>query len=192
MPLREFLYSAEEYAKWINRNKKDLFGEKQVQIPAPKCFELYNGKTNEPDRFEKRLSEAFMHPAPGYEWTVYVININAGHSKAIMDKCRPLKAYSVFVQKVRDNLSADMGLTEAIERAVDYCIGLDLLAGYFAENRGRVVDMVWTEYNAKLHEESLRKEGENRLSRLMAYLLKNGKNDEAVAATESEALRYEL
>ena len=28
MPLREFLYSAEEYAKWINRNKKDLFGEK--------------------------------------------------------------------------------------------------------------------------------------------------------------------
>ena len=42
MPLREFLYSAEEYAKWINRNKKDLFGEKLVQIPAPKCFELYS------------------------------------------------------------------------------------------------------------------------------------------------------
>ena len=109
MPLREFLYSAEEYAKWINRNKKDLFGEKLVQIPAPKCFELYNGKTNEPDRFEKRLS-------------------------------------------------AEMGLTEAIERAVDYCIGLDLLAGYFAENRGRVVDMVWTEYNAKLHEENIKEE----------------------------------
>ena len=158
MPLREFLYSAEEYAKWINRNKKDLFGEKLMQIPAPKCFELYNGKTNEPDRFEKRLSEAFMHPAPGYEWTVYVININAGHSKAIMDKCRPLKAYSVFVQKVRENLAAEMGLTEAIERAVDYCIGLDLLAGYFAENRGRVVDMVWTEYNAKLHEENIKEE----------------------------------
>lgn len=158
MPLREFLYSAEEYAKWINRNKKDLFGEQLVQIPAPKCFELYNGKTNEPDRFEKHLSEAFMHPAPGYEWTVYVININAGHSKAIMDKCRPLKAYSVFVQKVRENLAAEMGLTEAIERAVDYCIGLDLLAGYFAENRGRVVDMVWTEYNAKLHEENIKEE----------------------------------
>ena len=158
MPLREFLYSAEEYAKWVNRNNKDLFGEKLVQIPAPKCFELYNGKTNEPDRFEKRLSEAFMHPAPGYEWTVHVININAGHSKAIMDKCRPLKAYSVFVQKVRDNLAAEMGLTEAIERAVDYCIGLDLLAGYFAENRGRVVDMVWTEYNAKLHEENIKEE----------------------------------
>lgn len=158
MPLREFLYSAEEYAKWINRNKKDLFGEQLVQIPAPKCFELYNGKMNEPDRFEKHLSEAFMHPAPRYEWTVYVININAGHSKAIMDKCRPLKAYSVFVQKVRENLAAEMGLTEAIERAVDYCIGQDLLAGYFAENRGRVVDMVWTEYNAKLHEENIKEE----------------------------------
>jgi hypothetical protein len=37
-----------------------------------------------------------------------------------------------------------------------------------------------------------RAEGENRMSRLMAYLLKNGKNDEAMAATESETLRHEL
>lgn len=56
--------------------------------------------------------------------------------------------------------------------------------------------MVWSEYNAKIHEDTIkeegRKEGENRLSRLMAYLLKNGKNAEAMAVTESEALREEL
>ena len=37
-----------------------------------------------------------------------------------------------------------------------------------------------------------RAEGENRMSRLMSYLLKNGKTEEAVAVTESEALREEL
>lgn len=37
-----------------------------------------------------------------------------------------------------------------------------------------------------------RAEGENRMSRLMSYLLKNGMTEEAVAVTESEALREEL
>jgi hypothetical protein len=41
MPLREFLYSADIYDKWLVRNKKNLFGKKLVKIPAPKCFELY-------------------------------------------------------------------------------------------------------------------------------------------------------
>ena len=37
-----------------------------------------------------------------------------------------------------------------------------------------------------------RKEGENSLSRLMSILLKNGKTDEAMAATESEEIRKQL
>ena len=60
--------------------------------------------------------------------------------------------------------------------------------------------MMRTEYAAKIYMKSLKEEGveegvkkgEGRLSRLMAYLLKNGKNDEAMAATESETLRHEL
>lgn len=48
------------------------------------------------------------------------------------------------------------------------------------------------EYEAKAIRDEGRTEGENRLSRLMAYLLKNGKTEEAVAVTESEALREEL
>ena len=133
-----------------------------------------------------------MHPAPGYEWTEHVININAGHNKKIMDKCEPLKAYSVFVQRVRDNIDAGMELRKAIEEAVDYCIKCELMAEYFAENRGSVVDMVWNEYNVKIHEENLREEGESRMSRLMAYLLKDGKSEEALEATKSKVLREEL
>ena len=64
--------------------------------------------------------------------------------------------------------------------------------------------MVWNEYNAKIHEENLkeegrkeglkegREEGEDRMSRLMAYLLKDVKSEEALEATKSKVLREEL
>ena len=68
------------------------------------------------------------------------------------------------------------------------------------ENKGIAVDMVWNEYNAKIHEENLkeewrkegREEGESRMSCLMAYLLKDGKSEEAFEATKSKVLREEL
>ena len=158
IPLREFLYSAEVYDKWLVRNRKNVLGTKLVKIPAPKCFELYNGLSEEPEMSEKRLSDAFEHPSPGYEWTVYVINVNAGRNKKSMDKCMPLNAYAVFVQRVRGNIAAGMTLDRAINEAVDYCIEHNLLATYFAENRGRVVKMVHTKYAVKIYEDALREE----------------------------------
>ncbi len=159
IPLREFLYSADEYDKWLIRNKADLLNARLVKIPAPKCFELYNGLENEPELSEKHLSDAFMHPSSGYEWTVYVININAGKNRTIMDKCLPLKAYAEFVQRVRDNQAAGMKLDDAIQEALDYCIQNNLLAEYFAENRGRVAKMMLTEYASKIHLNAIREEG---------------------------------
>ena len=94
-----------------------------------------------------------------YEWTVYVINVNAGKNKTIMDKCLPLKAYAEFVQRVRDNQAAGMKLDDAIEEALDYCIKNNLLAEYFAENRGRVAKMMLTEYASKIHMKTIREEG---------------------------------
>lgn len=43
----------------------------------------------------------------------------------------------------------------AISEAVD-CIEHDLLATYFAENRGRVVKMIHTKYAVKIHEDALK------------------------------------
>jgi hypothetical protein len=123
-----------------------------------------------------------MHPAPGYEWTVHVININAGNNKGIMDRCEPLKAYAVFVQRVRDNRAAGMELRVAIKEAVDYCIKQDLLAGYFAENRGRVEDMMWSEYNARIHEENLKNEGRmEMLTDMILSMLKRKKDPSYIA-----------
>lgn len=90
---------------------------------------------------------------------MYVINVNAGKNKNIMDKCMPLRAYAEFVQRVRDNNAAGMKLDDAVDAAVDYCIQNNLLADYFAENRGRVVKMMLTEYASKIHMKAIREEG---------------------------------
>ena len=76
-----------------------------------------------------------------------------------MDKCLPLKAYAEFVQRVRDNQAAGMKLDDAIEEALDYCIQNNLLAEYFAENRGRVAKMMLTEYASKIHMNAIKEEG---------------------------------
>ncbi len=158
MPLREFLYSAEEYDKWLIDHEKDVFGSTLVRIPAPRCFELYNGTANEPERTEKHLSDAFASPSPGYEWTVYLININAGKNMELMENCHPLNAYAVFVQKVREWQNAGLELKEAIDKAIDYCIENQLMAKYFAENKVGVMKMMLSEYSAKIHEKSIREE----------------------------------
>ncbi len=162
MPLREFLYSAEEYDKWLIDHEKDVFGRTLVRIPAPRCFELYNGTANEPERTEKHLSYAFSHPSPGYEWTVYLININAGKNRELMEKCHPLNAYAVFVQKVREWQEAGLELKEAIDKAIEYCIENQLMAKYFAENKVGVMKMMLSEYSAKIHEKSIREESERK------------------------------
>ena len=159
MPLRAFLYSASEYDKWLIRHRADILGSKQVKVPAPKCFEMYNGESEMPDLSEKRLSDAFMQPSPGYEWTVYVLNINEGRNLELMARCMPLRAYSKFVQMVRDGMAKGQTLEEALQEALDYCIEHGLLSSYFAVNKGRLVRMMLTKYATKFHEEALREEG---------------------------------
>ena len=147
----------------------------------------------------QRLSDAFEHPSPWYEWTVYVINVNDGRNKKIMDRCMPLNAYAAFAQRVRGNMAAGMTLDPAINEAVDYCIEHDLLATYFAENRGRVVKMVHTKYAVKIHEDNLKEEGRKEVqNEMMARMFCKGYTDEQVAdiadktLDEVRALRVQL
>ena len=72
------MYFSKEYEGWLSANQKYIYGEKLVKIPAPKFYVLYNGEEQMPEREEYRLTDAFEHPSPGYEWTAYVVNINSG------------------------------------------------------------------------------------------------------------------
>lgn len=71
-------------------------------IPTPEFYVFYNGKAEYPEEKALRLSDAFMvkgeHKAS--ELIVEVININADKAHAVVEKCKLLKDYSLFVQSV--------------------------------------------------------------------------------------------
>ena len=51
-----------------------------------------------------------------------MININKGHNQDLMEKCRMLKDYALFIDKVREYEKTKKTLKEAIDEASVYCI----------------------------------------------------------------------
>ena len=124
-----------------------------------------------------KLSDAFYHhEEPQLELLVTMININYGKNKELMDACKDLRDYSIYVAKLRsymdgnggnieniDTLSNNehhkMTIEEAVERTIDECIKKGILADILTKFRAEVKKMSILEYNARLHEETLKKEG---------------------------------
>ena len=59
MPLREFMYAAKLYDKYLKMKKKNPYSSTIIPLPIPKLVVLYNGKTDVPDEMVMRLSDAF-------------------------------------------------------------------------------------------------------------------------------------
>ena len=90
------------------------------------------------------------------ELKTQVFNINLGYNRSLMEKCKTLHDYAIFVDLVR-RYRKNMKLEEAIERAVTECIEKGVLAEFLKKNRAEVIKMGIYEYN---EEEHLRKERE--------------------------------
>ena len=93
-----------------------------------------------------------------------------------MDACKDLRDYSIYVAKLRsymdgnggnientDTLSNNkhhkMTIEEAVEKTIDECMKEGILADILTKFRAEVKKMSILEYNARLHEETLKKEG---------------------------------
>ena len=83
------------------------------------------------DAFEKKVS------SPELEVTVTMLNINLGKNRELMEKCKTLREYCMFVECIR-KYAAQMDIEEAVERAVTECIRNDILTDFFvrAESGG--------------------------------------------------------
>lgn len=57
------------------------------------------------------------------------MNINPGNNQELMDKCRTLKEYMIFVEKVRKYRKL-LSLEQAVERAVTECMDEAMEAGF--------------------------------------------------------------
>ena len=160
MHLRGLLYFAAEYAGWLARHKKDVHSGGLVKIPAPDYYVLYNGTAERQEREELRLSDAFEKPAEGYEWTAHVVNVNAGHNTAILDRCELLGEYADFIADTRQKQQKGLSPRAAIDAAVDACIQRDgKLAEFMRKHKAEVNGMYLFGVDfEKIHREAMKEE----------------------------------
>jgi len=154
MALRLLMYIARVYEKIVG--DKNIYKSKEIRLPRPEFFVLYNGKEPCPDKEELRLSDAFEKNglsgildkgSPTLELTVKVLNINQGKNEGMVKKCRTLAEYSAFVDKVREYQKECGNLEEAIKKAIKYCREHDILKEFLEKNATEVFNMLMTEWN---------------------------------------------
>ena len=109
------------------------------------------------------------------EVKVLMINVNYGRNRELLDKCAPLKEYSWFVARVRDNLKTTDALKEAIVAAIHAMPDDFVIKQFLLLHEAEVTHMYITEYD---HDKALaewKEEGreEGRLG-LLVELVKNG------------------
>lgn len=153
MPLRDLIYIARQLEKYSSG--KTMYSSKLLEIPVPRFVVFYNGTADQPERRVLKLSDAFEKKvaSPELELKVLMLNINLGNNRELMEKCRTLKEYCMFVECIRKH-KACMEISEAVDRAVTECIQKNILADFLTAQRAEVVAMSIFEYN---QEEEMKK-----------------------------------
>lgn len=214
MPLRSLLYLGRAYEQLVPVRKR--YRKRRVPIPKPEIYTFYNGK----EKWEKekilKLSDAFImkDPNPAVELKVKVININPDQNHEVLDRCKVLKEYSIFVDTIRKYQEA--GEEEPYRKAIEECIEKNVLADYLRKKGSEVVNMLMSEYNyeddiveqrEEAYEEGKKagKElglsegrnlgilaGEERYSKLLIKLTEEGKTNEILKVAQDSELREKL
>ena len=157
IPLRDLFYIASEYQAIVNQ--KSLYSSAVQKIPTPKFLVFYNGTDKEvADREILKLSTAYENPTsePDLELKVTMLNINVGHNKELLEKCRILGEYAQYVDRVR-KYAAQMDLNDAVEQAIIECIKEGILSEFLQQNRTEVYKVSIFEYDKEKEEKKLRK-----------------------------------
>ena len=107
---------------------------------------------------ERRESVPFFPGEdPELELKVTMLNINSGKNPELLDNCRQLKEYTIFVERIKQ-YTKDMDIRSAIDLAVDACIREGILSEFLSNQRAEVISMFLTEYDEEKHMAAERKE----------------------------------
>ena len=187
MPLRFLHYVSEVYRDLFSNSM--LHRKSMVKLPTPHFITFYNGREHMTERIKiLKLSDMFEHPVdfPELELEVTMINLNYDNSSDgtsdkvsdgifdtqemsvnsglfttnILDRCRSLKDYMTFVNKVRYKIDRlGMKVRLAVIEAVDECIKDDVLSDFFIKHRDEVIDVSIFEYDEEGVMDVMREEG---------------------------------
>ena len=145
----------------VEQAEESIYGTKQISLPTPQCIVFYNGEAEAPEEKILRLSDAFENKErqADVELTVRMLNINHGHNKALMEKCRTLSEYAQFVAVSREYAAEGRPMQEALEEAILYCIDHDILSEFLKRYRSEVLGMLLEEFDVEKYERTIKKEG---------------------------------
>ena len=170
MPVRGLIYFSKLYEKYIAENNIDIYTNTRKELPFPQYFVFYNGTREEPERMELKLSHMFSsmignnsqhtigEKAPCLECIATMLNINFGHNKELMEKCRRLKEYAIFIETVRRNLSPDIPLRISFMQAIDECIEKGIMPDILITQKAEVVQMLLETFDQEKHDEAMKKD----------------------------------
>ncbi|MBE5827292.1 MAG: hypothetical protein E7307_11715 [Butyrivibrio sp.] len=189
IPLRCLFYVDKLFSQIIDEDK--IYGSSVIRIPEPHFVVFYNGTDPLPEKMTYRLSDMYevCSDNPALELTVTILNINQGMNDSIMQSCKLLHEYSLYVSIVRQ-YAEKMPLTKAVTSAIDYCIAHDILRDFLLKERKAVAMYSLYEYNQAGHMKAVRKEGiqqgialgeergKNNTVALFAWLNKNNRQDD--------------
>ena len=159
MPLRFLQYIARLYEKL--QAPTDRYLRKLSKIPTPEFYVFYNGRDDYPESTILKLSDAFItnSDTSPLELEVKVYNINKSKGAEVLNRCKTLDEYSLFVEEVRiqTQLDPENGFTNAVK----ICIEKGILKEYLQRKSREVINMLVAEYDydtdiAVQREESLR------------------------------------
>lgn len=132
-----------------------------------------------------------------YTYSMY--NINHDHNKELMDNCKSLQEYALYIKIVRENIENGMMAAEAVESAVDRAVKMNLLNGFFARHRAEVVEKLLTDYDKDVYETGLKEEGQNEKAvSIAATLLKRKMSDQdiieitGITADQLKELKFQI
>jgi hypothetical protein len=151
MPLRCLMYIGQIYEKIVER--RSAYNETLVKIPTPEFIVLYNGVKPYCANETLKLSDAYIYTDESQnkfghlELTVRVANINPGYNDDLLQKSETLQGYSLFINRVRHNLSIGFSLSDALKESISWCINQGILATYLTQHRSEVENMLLTEFN---------------------------------------------
>jgi hypothetical protein len=134
---------------------KDIYAKGLIKIPRPELIVLYNGPDTDWDIRELKLSDAFEdasalgigHSTPlQLELSATMYNINQGHNEAMLRRSEKLNGYSAFIDKAREFDRELNDLSAALKKAVEYCIGQNILREFLEAHASEVVNLLFAEW----------------------------------------------
>jgi hypothetical protein len=186
MPLRVLQYILLFYEIFCEIGKA-LYKTRQIMLPKPEFYVLYNGIEPYPPYGELRLSDAFMGMKEGeppcLELIIKVVNINYGENEEVLKRCEDLNGYALFVAKIRKLQSAGLSLEEAVKNAAVECIKEGVLSEFLSNYKYKeLINLIKLFYDEDTAIEIAKEEAyEEGIETLIERMLRKGKSVESIA-----------